>query len=471
MRPVGEQRARGRRRTACPSTTPCTPRPSRLAKSVDRGQRADPLAARRRRSPGRSGARRRPRARRPAAAPRRRRSPSAGDDVDQGHPAGGDGAGLVQHDGVDPAGGLQHLGALDQDAELGAAAGADQQRGRRGQAEGARAGDDQHGDRGGERGGRAARRRRARTPSVATASAITTGTKTAGDPVGQPLHLRPCRSGPPRPAGPSGRAGCRRRPGWPGPRSRPPALTVAPVTASPGADLDRHRLAGEHARRRPPRCPRRPRRRWRSSRRAGRRTGRRPPARSTGIRASTPSRSTATSLAPELEQRPQRGAGAALGPRLEVAAGQDERGDAGGDLEVDVAGAVAARDGRARTDASCPGIAGGAEEQRVQRPAERGERAERDQGVHRRGAVPQVGPGRPVERPARPRRPPARPASATATASCRTAAPGPSPARSTGTRQHDARRCSRVRRRPQLVAGSSSVGSARRPAARAASAV
>ena len=44
---------------------------------------------------------------------------------DQAHLAGGDGAGLVQHDGVDAAGGLQHFGPLDQDAELGAAAGAD----------------------------------------------------------------------------------------------------------------------------------------------------------------------------------------------------------------------------------------------------------------------------------------------------------------------------------------------------------
>ena len=67
------------------------------------------------------------------------------------HLTGGDGAGLVEHDGVDPAGLLEHLGAADQDAELSASAGAGQQRGRRGQPEGARAGDDQHGDRGGER--------------------------------------------------------------------------------------------------------------------------------------------------------------------------------------------------------------------------------------------------------------------------------------------------------------------------------
>src|SRR5438552_12973358 len=32
--------------------------------------------------------------------------------VEQGHRAGGDGAGLVQHDGVDPAGGFEDLGSF-----------------------------------------------------------------------------------------------------------------------------------------------------------------------------------------------------------------------------------------------------------------------------------------------------------------------------------------------------------------------
>ena len=40
-------------------------------------------------------------------------------------------------------------------------------------------------------------------------------------------------------------------------------------------------------------------------------------------------------LGAQLEQRTQRGAGAALGAGLEVAAGEEERGDAGGDLEVE----------------------------------------------------------------------------------------------------------------------------------------
>ena len=77
--------------------------------------------------------------------------PGAGDRVDQGHFAGGDGAGLVQHDGVHAAGGFEDLRAFDEQPELGAAAGADQQRGRGGEPERARAGDDQYGDGGGER--------------------------------------------------------------------------------------------------------------------------------------------------------------------------------------------------------------------------------------------------------------------------------------------------------------------------------
>ncbi len=68
-------------------------------------------------------------------------------DADHRHPAGRDGAGLVEHDRVDGPGRLEHLRATDQDAELGAATGADHQCGRRGQAERAGAGDDEDGDR------------------------------------------------------------------------------------------------------------------------------------------------------------------------------------------------------------------------------------------------------------------------------------------------------------------------------------
>jgi hypothetical protein len=68
----------------------------------------------------------------------------AGDHRGHAHPALGDRPGFVQHDDIDRTGGLQGLRAADQDAELGAAARADQQRRRRGQAQRAGAGDDEH---------------------------------------------------------------------------------------------------------------------------------------------------------------------------------------------------------------------------------------------------------------------------------------------------------------------------------------
>ena len=69
--------------------------------------------------------------------------PVGSDHVDQRHLTGGDRAGLVEDDRVDRAGRLQHLGALDQDAQLRTTAGADHEGGGGGQPECARAGDDQ----------------------------------------------------------------------------------------------------------------------------------------------------------------------------------------------------------------------------------------------------------------------------------------------------------------------------------------
>ena len=81
-----------------------------------------------------------------------RRQLGEGDDVDHAQLALGDGARLVQQDGVHRAGVLQDLRALDQDAQLGGAAGSRQQANGCGQAQGAGAGDDQNGD-GGREGG------------------------------------------------------------------------------------------------------------------------------------------------------------------------------------------------------------------------------------------------------------------------------------------------------------------------------
>ena len=71
-------------------------------------------------------------------------------DVDQRHRAGRHRSGLVEHDRVHPSCGLEHLGTLDQETELSAAPGADEQRRRCRQAQRARAGDDQHGHGGAE---------------------------------------------------------------------------------------------------------------------------------------------------------------------------------------------------------------------------------------------------------------------------------------------------------------------------------
>ncbi|MNE00361.1 hypothetical protein D3C80_927690 [compost metagenome] len=62
--------------------------------------------------------------------------------------AGGQGAGLVEGDDLDPLQGLQGLALAEQDAQLGGAAHADHDGGRSGQTHGAGAGDDQHRDSG-----------------------------------------------------------------------------------------------------------------------------------------------------------------------------------------------------------------------------------------------------------------------------------------------------------------------------------
>ena len=242
-------------------------------------------------------------------------------------------------------------------------------------------------------------------PSVATASTITIGHEDRRDAVGEPLHRGLAGLGLLDQPRHLGQLGVGADPG--GPDDQPAAgVDGRADDRVAGADLDRHGLAGEHG----------------GVDRGGAlldhavggdllaRADHEPVAdgelldRDPLLGAVAQHRDV---LGAQLEQRAQRGAGAALGAGLEVAAGQDEHGDPGGDLQVDVAGAAVALDREARTGGSSR-LAGGAEEQRPQRPAERGERAERDQRVHGRRAVAQVGPGGPVERPAAPRRRPAR---------------------------------------------------------------
>ena len=108
--------------------------------------------------------------------------------ADEGHPPGRDRARLVDDDGVDATGGFQHLRSLDQDAELCPPAGADEQRGRRGQTERARAGDDEHRHRrrqGSRRTGPGGQPPDERPQSDQHHH----GNEDGADPVGQPLHL------------------------------------------------------------------------------------------------------------------------------------------------------------------------------------------------------------------------------------------------------------------------------------------
>ncbi len=277
--------------------------------------------------------------------------PSAGTTSTSAIVPGGHGARLVEHDRVDAPGRLEHLGSLDEDAELGAAAGADHDRRRRGQTEGARAGDDQHGDGGRERDGRRPRRCPSQKPSVPTARAMTIGTNTA-----EIRSARRCTGALPAlgvldEAGDLGQLGVGADP------RRPHDEPAAGVDGGTGdgvarPDLDRHRLAGEQ-------------------RGVDRRRAVLDDAVGGDLLARPHDEAVADGelldrdalldavaedgdvLGAELEQRPQRGAGAALGPGLEVAAGEDERRDAGGDLEVDQARAHLPVGGAARTRASC----------------------------------------------------------------------------------------------------------------------
>ena len=153
--PVPTRRAAsrsGRPPRACASTTPVTPLPPWLSNFVTARQRACLGGTRRHGAADRMLRRVLQSACQPQHSAPDASSATCTDATR--HPAGRHRAGLVQHDGVDAPRRLQHLRALDQDAELGATTGAHQQRGRRGQTQRARAGDDQDRDGGGEGGGR-----------------------------------------------------------------------------------------------------------------------------------------------------------------------------------------------------------------------------------------------------------------------------------------------------------------------------
>ena len=236
-------------------------------------------------------------------------------------------------------------------------------------------------------------------PRVPTARAITTGTKNA-----ETRSASRCTSALPCWASSTSRAICA---SWVSAPTlvarttrRPPTLTVAPATASPGptstgtdSPVSMAASTADVPDSTTPSV---------AIFSPGRTTKRSPgPSSPTG----TPHLGTVAQhgdvLGAQLHERPQRRACLALRAALEPATSEQERRDAGGGLEVDVAGAVRALDGQLEGMRHA-GRPGRAPEQRVDRPAERRQRAERDQGVHRGRAVPQVERRCPVELPATP---------------------------------------------------------------------
>ncbi|KJL42767.1 hypothetical protein RR49_00237 [Microbacterium ginsengisoli] len=312
-----------------------------------------------------------------------------------GHGAGGDGAGLVQHDGVDAAGLLQHLGSADQDAQLRAPPGADKQRGRRRQPERARARDDQRRHRGGERDLRGSpdqKPHRERDDGEGDDD----GDEDRGDPVGEALHLR--------------LPGLRllHQPGHPGQlrvRADPGELHQQPAAGvhrradhlRAGGDFDGDGLAGQH------RLVHRgdtlgddtvggdllPRPHHHDV--AGHQLGDRDALLDTRAEDDGVFRA-------QLQQGAQSLPGLPLRAGLQVAAEEDEHRHQCGDLQIHLvtAGLRGADEGHAHPH---PGHPGTAEEQGIQGPAERSQHAEADQGVHRRRTVTGVDRRGTVERP------------------------------------------------------------------------
>src|SRR6266542_1794355 len=115
-------------------------------------------------------------------------------DIGERRLAGGDRAGLVQHDGVEPMGGFEGFGRADEDARLRALSGTDHNGQRSGQAQGARAGDDEHGDRGDQREGQRGRWAGDEPDREGDdRDRDDRGDEVRGDRVGQPLDRRPRR--------------------------------------------------------------------------------------------------------------------------------------------------------------------------------------------------------------------------------------------------------------------------------------
>ena len=167
-------------------------------------------------------------------------------DVGQRGPAGGDGAGLVQHDRVQPVRGFEGFGGADEDAGLGALAGADHDRQWGGQPQRARAGDDQHRD-GGDQGEGQRGRRSGDEPGRERGHRDRDdgGHEVGGDRVGEPLDRRLGRLGLLHQPDDLGQHGVGADLGGAYPQ-RAGAVDGRPDHGVPGPFGDRHRLAGDH---------------------------------------------------------------------------------------------------------------------------------------------------------------------------------------------------------------------------------
>ena len=243
--------------------------------------------------------------------------------------------------------GLQHLGALDEDAQLGAPAGADHQGGGGGEPERAGAGDDQDGDRRGE--GQCQPSAGADPePESGGGQPDDDGHEDAGDPVGEPLYLGLAVLGVLDETSHLRQLGVGTDAGG---ADHQPSAGVHRRTDDgvARAHLDGHRLAGEH---RGVHCGvalldhtvggdllARTDQELVAD---GELLGRDPHL----VRSFRAVPEDGDVLGAQLEQCPQRGPGPPLRASLEVAAGQDEGRHAGRGLEVDVARAVGPGDGQ-----------------------------------------------------------------------------------------------------------------------------
>ncbi len=279
------------------------------------------------------------------------------------HPAFGDGSRLVEDDRGDSARSLEHLGAADEDPELGAAAGSDHESGRRRKAERARARDDEDRHRSLERRSRTAaeeepareRREREREDNRHEDRRHSVGEALdrrlarlglrdqARDLRERGLVADPRRTHEEPSEGVDRRSRhARPRPDVHGRRLSGQHRLVDRRLALDDHTVGRDLLAGTHDEH------------VAHDELRGRHRDLRPVPQDTRL------------PRPELEERANRRARSAPRSGLEVAAEEDQRRDDGGHLEVRVALAAGERD---------------------RRPAPRGDRPDRDERVHRRGAA------------------------------------------------------------------------------------